>query len=216
MMKNVYVGWGPVGLTKISSNKQKLELNQSNITLELNSEFQIVINSEYEETPVWKSSNENVATVDQNGNVTVKGYGTAYITVTSGNKTGVCTIKVPEDLSNQLDNTKIYYGTIKSPSFMMFSDLTKEIVTQAIQNGTIKISDLTAFNAQVTIENGGDCIVVLIPSSEYKALQGMNKVSFEPIDGYEGSASNGEVKLEDFYIYGEFSEVPGTLEIYVE
>ena len=44
----------------------------------------------------WSSSNENVATVDQNGNVKAVGAGTATITVTTedGNKTATCTVIV--------------------------------------------------------------------------------------------------------------------------
>lgn len=45
----------------------------------------------------WKSDNENVATVDANGNVTAVGAGEATITVTTedGNKTATCTVTVP-------------------------------------------------------------------------------------------------------------------------
>ena len=94
-MKNVHVGWGPVGMTIIKEpSKPKLKLNRINHTGEKDSEFKLEIISKYEELPVWQSSNENVAKVDQDGNVTLLNEGTAVITVTSGKLTGKCVIKV--------------------------------------------------------------------------------------------------------------------------
>ena len=124
MMRNVHIGWGPVGMTKIVTKDQtKLKLNVTDVSLELEESFKIQILSQYEAEPVWKSSNENVATVDQEGNVIVVGYGVAYITVTSGELKGTCVVKVPEPVipdepiipdepdepTSKLDNTKIYY-----------------------------------------------------------------------------------------------------------
>lgn len=95
MMKNVHIGWGPVGMTKIISRQtKKLQLNKSNHTGILDSVFTLSITSEYEEVPVWQSSNEDVAKVDQNGNVTLVGEGSATITVISGELTGKCSIEV--------------------------------------------------------------------------------------------------------------------------
>lgn len=94
-MKNVHIGWGPVGMDRIKPDSQpKLKLNKNNFTGEPNSEFQLLIVSGATESPVWQSSNESVATVDQDGNVTLVGEGTAIITVTSGKLVGRCTIKV--------------------------------------------------------------------------------------------------------------------------
>jgi hypothetical protein len=40
MMKNVHIGWGPVGMTKIASKENtKLKLSDTSITLDLNSEY---------------------------------------------------------------------------------------------------------------------------------------------------------------------------------
>ena len=83
MMKNVHIGWGPVGMTKIQSST-KLKLNTNSISLEEGGSYKLMILSDYEETPVWSSSNTNVATVDDEGNVTVVGFGITIITVISG------------------------------------------------------------------------------------------------------------------------------------
>ena len=105
MMKNVHIGWGPVGMTKISSNKKnKLKLNANKVSLELGNVFKIIILSDYEELPQWSSSNEKVAKVDQEGNVTVVDYGMAYIIVTSGELKGTCIVTVSKpDLPDEPD-----------------------------------------------------------------------------------------------------------------
>ena len=94
-MRNVHIGWGPVGMTRIKTqSKPKLQLNKVNYTGKLDSEFKLDIISDYEVAPVWQSSNENIVKVDQDGNITLIGEGTAVITVTSGELIGKCTIKV--------------------------------------------------------------------------------------------------------------------------
>ena len=57
---------------------------------------------------VWTSSNQSVATVNQNGLVTAKGFGTATITVrsSSGSKLATCQVEV---LGVSMSDTKSYY-----------------------------------------------------------------------------------------------------------
>lgn len=239
-MKNVHVGWGPVGLTKIKPQQSsKLKLSKNRVTLELGSEFQLTIISEFEETPIWSSSNEAVAIIDQEGNVTVMGYGVAYITVTSGELKGICVVNVPEPVipdkpdpepepdpepkpdepTNKLDNTKIYYGTIKEPEFVSYSDMTADEVLAAVQAGTVKVTNIVAQEQPLSITEG-DAVIVLIPTSVYKAYKddgsGSNAVKFEDKSTGINFHANGEIKLEDHYVFGEFFIVTGNLKIYVE
>ena len=121
-MKNVRVGWGPVGMTIIKEpSKPKLELNRISYTGEKNSEFKLVINSKYEELPVWQSSNENVAEVDQDGNVTLLNEGTAIITVTSGKLIGKCVIKVVLSKEQQFIKDMQQGGNVKLTSNITLS-----------------------------------------------------------------------------------------------
>ena len=152
MMNNVHVGWGPVGLTTILSNKQtKLRLNKSSVSLDLEGSFKIEVLSNYEDSLIWESSNPDVAVVDDEGNVTVVGYGTAKITVTSGELKGSCTITVkepvinppvepdepivPEEPENKLDTTKMYYGYIPNDdgAIESYSAITEEMLINAFE-----------------------------------------------------------------------------------
>ena len=47
---------------------------------------------------IWKSSNEQVATVDASGNITKVGVGTTEITATLGSTTNTCTVNVVENM----------------------------------------------------------------------------------------------------------------------
>ena len=239
-MRNVHIGWGPVGMTKIVTKKStKLKLNANNISLEMGATFKLSILSEYTETPVYKSSNENVIIVDQEGNVSVVGYGTAYITVTSGELKGTCVIKVakpdepdepvvpdepdepvvPEEPTNKLDNTKIYYGIIKEPEFMSFAEMTEDEILSAVAIGTINTTAINTMN-QVLFVSEGDAVVVLIPTGIYKAYKddgsGSNAVKFEDKSTGLNFHANGEFKLENHYVFGEFFIATGNLKIYVE
>ena len=224
-MKNVHIGWGPVGMTKITSKEStKLKLSDTSITLDLNSEYQLTIKSEYEETPVWKSSDENVIRVDENGLVTVVGYGTAYITVTSGILKGTCKVSIPKPVipeepdvpTSKLDNTKIYYGTIPSPTFMSFNDMTEDDV---ISSMTINTMPVTPSEKEINVRNEGDVVVVLIPSNKYTSgtieIDGSKSAFKDNVTG-TNFHSNGGIKLGDFYVFGQWMLATGLLTIYVE
>ena len=180
MMRNVHIGWGPVGMTKIITKKStKLKLNASNISLEMGATFKLSILSEYTETPVYKSSNENVITVDQEGNVSVVGYGTAYITVTSGELKGTCIIKVskpekpdapvipeepdepiiPED---KLDNTKMYYGYMPIPeTWDGLHSITEAELYEAFKQGQLVEADYVSSEIKVIVPEFATSIVLL-------------------------------------------------------
>lgn len=224
-MKNVHIGWGPVGMTKITSKENtKLKLSDTSITLDLNSEYQLTIKSEYEETPVWKSSDENVIRVDENGLVTVVGYGTAYITVTSGTLKGTCKVSIPKPVipeepdepTSKLDNTKIYYGTIQSPTFMSFNDMTEDDVANSMTINTMAVSPS---EKEINIHNEGDVVVVLIPSNKYTSgtieIDGSKSAFKDNVTG-TNFHSNGDIKLGDFYVFGQWMLATGLLTIYVE
>ena len=226
MIKNVYVGWGPVGMTKIAAGQsKKLKLNKLHFTGEVDSTFQLVISSQYEEAPVWQSEDESVAIVDQNGNVQIVGYGKTRIIVRSGDLVGVCVINSPAPAPEPepelpvslLDKTKIYYGTIQSPNFMSYSEITEQDIKNAIDAGTMFSQPLAQMEAPIVIKSLGDAIVILVPDSQYVAKIKEPGGTLSPFkeEQYEVHA-NGEVLLGNFHVYGEMAFMAtGTLTVYV-
>lgn len=127
--------------------------------------------------------------------------------------------KVQKRKSN-IDNTKMYYGTISSPKFKSFSELKESDITQAINAGTLIESDVKTMQANISLKNEGDAIVVLMPSNQYKVYKDnglkSGKMSFNEINTGTKFHVNGEVKLGNFNVYGEWFMVPGNLLIYIE
>ncbi len=64
--------------------------------------------------PAWTSSNNQVATVDKNGKITVVGAGEAIITATSNSLTATCTVTVADDLLKVIPDSALQHGTITS------------------------------------------------------------------------------------------------------
>lgn len=127
--------------------------------------------------------------------------------------------KVQKKKSN-IDNTKMYYGTISSPKFKSFSELKESDITQAINAGTLIESDVKTMQANISLKNEGDAIVVLMPSNQYKVYKDKGlksgKMLFNEINTGTKFHVNGEVKLGNFNVYGEWFMVPGNLLIYIE
>ena len=125
-----------------------------------------------------------------------------------------------QKIKSMIDSTKMYYGTIVSPKFKSFSELTEADVNVAIKAGTLKESSVKAMQTTVNIKNEGDAVVILIPSTKYKAYKddgsGSNKIPFNEVNSGSNFHANGEVKLGKFSVFGEWYIVPGNLVIYVE
>lgn len=81
MMKNVHVGWGPVGLTRIVPNPTQITLKDPG-KLEVGSTTTLEYTANIQGDISWQSSNYNVATIDKNGQLTAVGAGTVTITLT--------------------------------------------------------------------------------------------------------------------------------------
>lgn len=79
-------------------------------------------------TALWSSSNENVATVDQNGHVVAKGVGSATITASVGGKTATCTVNVYDD-----DAT---VGFVDVPANAWYANAVNTAAAKGLMNGT--------------------------------------------------------------------------------
>lgn len=111
MMKNVHVGWGPVGLTRIVPNPTQITLKNPGI-LEVGSTTTLEYTANIQGDISWQSSNSNVATIDENGQLIAVGEGivTITLTITKDGKeykdTKEITVKLPysEELKNKFAN----------------------------------------------------------------------------------------------------------------
>lgn len=74
--------------------KPEIKLSNNKVTLETGSSFQIGMSISSGNAPVWSSSKENVAAVDQLGNVYAISPGTTVITASEDGTKAKCTIKV--------------------------------------------------------------------------------------------------------------------------
>lgn len=174
-MKNVHIGWGPVGMSKIGGpSRPKLQLNKINYTGEIGSGFKLEIISKYEEPPVWQSSNENVAIVDQDGSITLVNEGTAVITVTSGKLTGRCTIKVV------LSAEQEFLRDIEEGNATLLESITKTVVisndTEIKLNGNTLTGELfTEQNGEI-VEGNTDSVAIWAKEGSNVEIEGVGEV----------------------------------------
>ena len=99
---NVYditYGIGSVRFTKIPVEAKGISLNRDSIKLSVDDTYDLTSVFDPEDTTetalTWKSSDESIATVDQNGRVTAVANGTAIITAeTTNGLTAECTVEV--------------------------------------------------------------------------------------------------------------------------
>lgn len=174
-MKNVHIGWGPVGMDRIKPDSQpKLKLNKNNFTGEPNSEFQLLIVSGATESPVWQSSNESVATVDQDGNVTLVGEGTAIITVTSGKLVGRCTIKVV------LSKEQQFIKDLEAGKVVLTTPIIKTAVVSnktliSLNNQTLTGELFTESNGQI-LEGSSDSYAIWVKEGGEITIEGNGEI----------------------------------------
>jgi len=103
----------------------------------------------------WSSSDESVATVDDEGVVHAVGAGTAVITAEAGNKKATCDVSVVVNLE-----TPLTFEAAKAGATVKFNDCDEDIVAPNVEysldGGITWKDDLTA--AGVTLASAGDKI----------------------------------------------------------
>ncbi|HWQ42093.1 MAG TPA: Ig-like domain-containing protein [Desulfosporosinus sp.] len=90
-----------------------VSLDKSTVNLKVGSTFTLTANIEAadpttDKRVTWSSSDPTVAKVDENGQVTIVGQGTANITVTTvaGNKTAICIVNSPNQATGSTNTPK--------------------------------------------------------------------------------------------------------------
>jgi uncharacterized repeat protein (TIGR02543 family) len=167
-----------IGVTSIKLNKTTLSLKKGNSeTLTA----KVYPDDASNKGVTWKSSNEKVVTVDQNGKVTAIGAGTATISVVtkSGNKTATCQVTVPYSISYILN------GGLNNNTNPSLYDTTNTIT---LKNATRKgyifsgwYSDEQFKNKVTTIKKGDKGNKTLYAKWTKVAVSKINKVSLKNI-----------------------------------
>lgn len=126
-----------------------------------------------EKTLTWSSNNENIATVNQNGLVTVTGVGTAIITAEGSGKKANCTINSVFPLASlSLDRTsaQVFFGESLQLNAVYEPEYTTDALTWSSSKESVAIVDenglVTAQGmgiATITVSGGGlsaDCNII--------------------------------------------------------
>lgn len=105
-----------------------------------------------DKTVTWKSSDPNVATVDQSGKVTAVAPGTATITATAGGKTATCTVTVtPKTYTVSVNPTSLEFDTI-CPDYTQPAAKTVTITNTG--NQTVEVTLPAATGYTITGDEG--------------------------------------------------------------
>ncbi len=108
-----------------------------------------------DKTVVWKSLNQDVATVDQNGKVPAVASGTAKITATAGGKTAECTVTVTNPATKiEIDDVTVLTGS------------EKEIVIKTTPTDADDIGNVTYTSADETVAKVVDGKVIGVKAGE--------------------------------------------------
>lgn len=188
----------PVSVTRVLLNSYNLSLSEGkNFKLEAT----VVPNAVSDTEVTWESSNEDVATVDQNGRVTTISAGTTEIIATAGGKTSEkCVVTVREInkapvVSNSIRNIKI--DREKAYSFElgdMFSDPDGNALTYTVNVGTKSGQNQDGNFEYTYLEEAKDC------SGEYDFISkktGVYNIKFTASDGKKTAENNVMVTVVD-------------------
>lgn len=171
-MKNVHVGWGPVGMTPIK-DRMYIQLNKLTLTGIKGTTSEIKIVSKHNEIPIWQSSDESIATVD-NGIVHFIDEGQAVITVTIGKLVAKCKVTVVLTKEEQLI-VDLQKGEATLPS-----DIEKTVIVDYssilnLNGHTLKGELFTEQNGEI-IEGDTDSIAIWAKQGSYIQVSGDGKV----------------------------------------
>ena len=150
-----------VNVTDISLNINAMKLN-------INSSKQLIATVKPENATnknvYWVSTNSAVATVDNEGNVTAVGEGTAIIVVTTedGNRTAMCTVTVTGSDNSSEDKINVTGVSLNANSIKLNKNDQKQLVaTVRPANATNKSVYWTSSNESVaTVDNNGNVTAI--------------------------------------------------------
>lgn len=195
--------------TRISLDKHELTLAKG----ETDTLTATISPADSSEEITWNSDNENVVTVDNNGNLTAVGGGTANVTAKVGNYSDVCkvTVSVPlNSLTIQSDSTTIMRGEEKqlevvynpqdtSETDVEWTTSDPEVVT--VDPSTGKITGLKEGTSDITVTGGAentisDTVTITVEENSLEEDLG-NTIAFD--EAKEEILKGQSIDLTDFW-----------------
>ena len=168
---------------------QKLTLDKSELAISQTETAKITAKADPAGTVTWSSSDEKVASVDQNGKVTGIGVGSAVITAKIGDAVATCDVKV---------GAKIYevksIGSINTDQGSIAVTFTEKADASVLAGTTIKVLNanskekLTATFKELT-EDGTSAVYVFEPDDAAKIQNGNYTVESSDINISEDNAT---------------------------
>ena len=145
-------------------------LNLNSAMLELGEELRLIATvypEDVTETLTWQSSNEDVATVDENGVVTAVAVGSCVITATCGEVAGTCaiTVKTPVIPADYIvltpDSAVIEVGDILEITATVYPENATEsrLTWRSSDENVATVHEHGHRNATVTALNPGECTI---------------------------------------------------------
>lgn len=186
-------------------------LNPTSIALVVGSTKQLIATVEPanadDSTVIWRSGDTNVATVDQNGNVTAVGVGSTTITATAGGKNATCKITVtakPVPIEGiALSNAEVSVGrTIQlepvftpanttqrdvkwSSSNNMIATIDANGRVRGVAEGKVTITVTSTVNSTIS----ATCVVTVTPAKDDPVVPGIGAII--------GALGNGSLPFND-------------------
>ena len=112
----------------------------------------------------WSSSNEDIVTVSENGEITAIGYGKSTITAMDGNKISICEITVPQNATTvTIDNISLLVGE-REPIKPMFYPTTATETKMTYTYDTAGVINIDEYGVIHAISSG---VVTVTGKTEY-------------------------------------------------
>lgn len=189
----VYVSNSKILVTNIKLNKTSLNLGKGSSTRLIAT---LEPKDATEQSVTWSSSNSNVVTVDQKGNIKAIATGKAIITATSSNGLKAqCTVNVPVVKITKLTLNKSSVQIIKGKSFSIKTSITptnaanknlsytssNDKIASVDKNGVITAKNLGTVTIKVKSQDGSGKVasmkVVVVPNG---GLINVTKQKYQP------------------------------------
>jgi len=173
-------------LVKVTVSKRNQTVTASNFTKTYGDKaFSLNAKTNGNGKLTYKSSNAKVAAVDSKGNVTIKGKGTANITITAAKtdvyNSAVKTVKITVNPAAQTISAKNIKKTYGSKAFSIGAKVTKGAGKLSYKSSNTKVASISS-SGKITIKGVGYADITITASAKgnYKASSKKIRITVSP------------------------------------